>query len=212
MLCGQSNVNMLDKISIPVAGVYIITFKFGEAPDWYLKIFGEPHNGLDFAVPTGTPIQACDNGVVTFSDKIPDVNGCGLIISHSWGTSLYWHLSKLFAKSGAVVERKQMIGLSGMTGYATGPHLHFGIKPKDTDKPTIGGYIDPEPYLDETAPVVSPPAEVKKYHIVMWGESLYSIATKYYGNGLLWNRIFEANKDKIKNSNLIYPLQRLLIP
>jgi len=203
---------MENKIAVPVAGVYTITFRFGEAPEWYVKVFGVPHNGIDLAVPVGTPVLACDNGVVDFADDIPDANGCGLQIAHSWGTSLYWHLSRLIAKKGDVVSKGALIGLSGMTGYATGPHLHFAIRPKETNQPTINGYIDPEPYFEEKPPVVPPTEPVGRYHLVLPGETLWSIAQKEYGNGILWRKIFDANKDKIKNPNLIYPLQRLLIP
>ena len=42
--------------------------------------------------------------------------------------SLYYHLSALVAKQGEVVERGQIIGLSGMTGFATGPHLHWEVE------------------------------------------------------------------------------------
>ncbi len=50
------------------------------------------------------------------------------------------------------------------------------------------------------------------YYIVQSGDSLWSIAKKYYNNGALYTKIFNANKDKIKNPNLIYPGQRLVIP
>lgn len=203
---------MIDKIAIPVAGMFKITFRFGEAPDWYVKIFGEPHNGVDLAVPVGTPVLACDNGRVSYADTVPDQNGCGLILSHAWGISLYWHLSKVIAKLGDVVLKGDLIGLSGATGYATGPHLHFGVKPNKAIDPNIRGWIDPEPYFEEKLPVQSPPPPVKRYHIVGFGETLWGLAQKYYGNGLEWKRIYDANKDKIKNPNLIYPFQKLLIP
>lgn len=49
-------------------------------------------------------------------------------------------------------------------------------------------------------------------HIVVSGDTLWGIAKKYYGNGSLYSKIINANKDKIKNPNLIYPGQRLMIP
>ncbi|MCF6466340.1 LysM peptidoglycan-binding domain-containing protein [Clostridium sp. Cult2] len=50
------------------------------------------------------------------------------------------------------------------------------------------------------------------YHVVIKGDTLWAIAKKYYGNGSLYTKVFNANKDKIKNPNLIYPGQNLVIP
>jgi len=203
---------MLDKISIPVAGVYTVTFKFGEAPAWYTSIFGYPHNGVDFGVPRRTPVLAADSGTIGFADDIPDADGCGIIITHLWGISLYWHLEKVIAGLGTVCRKGDLIGLSGMTGYATGPHLHFGIKVSGISNPSMRDWVDPTPYFEGVAPVISPPAPVDRYYFTRFGDTLWAIAQKYYGNGLEWQRIYKANLDKIKNPNLIYPLQRLLIP
>lgn len=52
----------------------------------------------------------------------------------------------------------------------------------------------------------------KKYHTVKKGDCLWNIAKAYYGNGAQYTKIYEANKDKIKNPNLIYPNQVFLIP
>jgi nucleoid-associated protein YgaU len=59
-------------------------------------------------------------------------------------------------------------------------------------------------------PVSAPPAE--KVHVVAKGESLSKIAQKYYGKASLWTKIHEANKDQIKNPDLIKPGQKLRIP
>ena len=50
------------------------------------------------------------------------------------------------------------------------------------------------------------------YHVVKGGDTLWAIAKKYYGNGSQYTNIANANKDKIKNPNLIYPGQKLVIP
>jgi len=52
----------------------------------------------------------------------------------------------------------------------------------------------------------------KKYHTVKKGDCLWNIAKKYYGKGSDWKKIYNANKDLIKNPNLIYPNQKLVIP
>jgi nucleoid-associated protein YgaU len=121
-------------------------------------------------------------------------------------------LSKVIATVGTVLRKGDLIGLSGMTGYATGPHLHFGIKVTGKGAAGMQGWTDPEPYFTEAAPIVTAPAPVERTHLVGIGETLWSIATKYYGNGLEWQRIYKANLEKISNPNIIYPLQRLLIP
>lgn len=78
---------------------------------------------------------------------------------------------------------------------------------------------------DESTPTASPTAVAKKEepappvnpksngtHVVQPGDTLWAIAKKYYGNGNQYTKIYNANKDKIKNPNLIYPGQKLVIP
>src|SRR3990167_1208599 len=91
---------MIDKIQFPVAGRYTITFAFGMEPAWYTRQFGEPHNGIDIAVPEGTPIVACDAGKVYFVDDTNNVDGLGVILYHVWGRSMYWHTKDNIAKYG----------------------------------------------------------------------------------------------------------------
>jgi len=200
------------KIFWPVVGKFPISFRFGEAPEWYLKLFGYPHNGIDIACPVGTPVLATDFGEVVFADDIPDSDGKGLILKHEWGLSLYWHLNDLIAKLGWRPEKGALIAHSGATGYVTGPHLHFAIKVFGVDIPGMKGWCDPIKYLEETVPTPAPPSPVSRFHIVLPGQTLWGLAQKYYGNGLEWRRIWDVNREKIKNPNIIYPLQRLLIP
>ena len=203
---------MIYKIGFPVDKSYPITFWFREAPQWYLNAFGMPHNGLDFGCPVGVPVRATDEGVVNFADDVADVNGCGVQIRHSWGWSTYWHLKSVIAKWGTNVRRGDVIGLSGMTGFATGPHLHFAIKEIGAEMNGMGGYVDPEPHFGELAPVIVQPVPIGKTYWVQKGDSLYSIAQKFYGNGNLWVRIYEANKAKIANPRLILTNWVLQIP
>jgi murein DD-endopeptidase MepM/ murein hydrolase activator NlpD len=96
------------------------------------------HLGVDYAAPTGTPVWATAAGRVTY---VGPRGGAGnaIIIDHAGGmSSTYMHLSK-FAKglaSGQQVRQKQVIGYVGMTGLATGPHLHFSVRQN-------GAFIDP---------------------------------------------------------------------
>jgi len=200
------------KIVRPFSGSYPVTFKFGEDPDWYHKAFFEAHNGIDYGMPVGTPLLACDKGTLLFADHLPDLDGRGIILNHSWGQSYYWHTSEELAKYGTEIEKGDPIGYSGATGFATGPHLHFGIRVNNPDSLNIRGFIDPEPYFEDMVTTPQPPSPINKTHIVLPGDTLFGIAKKFYGNGSQWRRIWDANTDKIKNPNLIYPLQILKIP
>jgi LysM repeat protein len=62
------------------------------------------------------------------------------------------------------------------------------------------------------ASTVTPNSSSGKTYTVKRGDNLWNIARKYYGKGSLYTKIFQANKDKIKNANLIYPGQVLIIP
>jgi murein DD-endopeptidase MepM/ murein hydrolase activator NlpD len=87
-----------------------------------------PHLGIDYGAPTGTPVQTIGDGRVIFAAR---KGGSGNLveIQHSNGyTTYYMHLSKILVRDGEHVEQGQRIGLVGMTGLATGPHLDFRIQ------------------------------------------------------------------------------------
>jgi murein DD-endopeptidase MepM/ murein hydrolase activator NlpD len=86
------------------------------------------HKGVDYGAPTGTAIRAVGDGVVEFAGW---QNGYGNVvqIKHSAQRStVYAHMSHINVQRGAHVEQGQNIGAVGMTGWATGPHLHFEVK------------------------------------------------------------------------------------
>ena len=88
---------------------------------------GSPHYGVDMAAPTGTPIRAPADGVVSLSDD-HYLSGGLTLIDHGQGVSTaYLHQSARLVKAGDVVKRGQRIGLIGATGRATGPHLHWAM-------------------------------------------------------------------------------------
>lgn len=98
------------------------------------------HQGLDFAVPIGTPISALNAGTVLLARPLYFEGNC-VVLDHGQGLlTLYLHLSEFKVKEGDVVERGQVIGLSGGTGRATGPHLHIAVRWE-------GVYLDPATLL-----------------------------------------------------------------
>ena len=200
------------KIRKPFLGDYPITQKFGEALAWYVEKVGYPHNGIDFAMKEGTLILACDAGKVCYADNIPDTNGLVINVLHSWGLSQYWHLSKLSAIFGQEVKRGDTLGYSGSTGFATGPHLHFGIKVNGVDVPGMRGWANPADFFDESVVDPSPSPIVPRTYLVRPGDTLWRISENFYGNGIYWRKIFDANKSLIKDPNKIYPFWVLRIP
>jgi murein DD-endopeptidase MepM/ murein hydrolase activator NlpD len=91
------------------------------------------HYGTDFRAAVGTPVFAMASGVVEGTGDT-DVAckgasfGKWVLIEHNNGlSSLYAHLSVVGVKAGQHITDDEIIGLSGMTGYSTGPHLHFTV-------------------------------------------------------------------------------------
>jgi murein DD-endopeptidase MepM/ murein hydrolase activator NlpD len=107
------------------------------------------HAGVDYGVPRGTPVAACASGrVVLACFRI--VTGNSVIIEHLPGVySLYYHLDSIAVTEGAMVSAGAILGQSGSTGLATGPHLHWEIR-------VSGENTDPDafvarPVLDKDA-------------------------------------------------------------
>ncbi len=85
------------------------------------------HKGLDFAAPTGTPIRAPANGVVTLA-RSTFMTGNLVMLDHGYGFStLYAHMDTMAVKVGQHVQQGDTLGTIGTTGRSTGPHLHWGF-------------------------------------------------------------------------------------
>lgn len=95
-------------------------------------IFGQwrQHQGVDFAAPTGTPVRASGDGVISF---VGTQNGYGNVVEiKHWNnySTLYAHMSRFASgvKNGTKVSQGEVIGYVGTTGWATGPHLHYEFR------------------------------------------------------------------------------------
>ena len=100
------------------------------------------HEGLDFAAPRGTPIEAAASGIVV---EAKYVSGYGNLVEVDHGGGLvtrYAHASRLHVQQGDLVERGQLLAQVGSTGRSTGPHLHFEVRLADQP-------LDPRLFLDD---------------------------------------------------------------
>lgn len=118
----------------PITGG-IITSKFGIREDQN-PIVSNYHTGLDLAIDLGTTIVATHDGVITEAGTIGGYGNCIMIESGDLAT-LYGHCSEISVKKGDFVKQGEKIGEVGMTGNATGPHVHFEIRYQ-------GRYVNPE--------------------------------------------------------------------
>lgn len=85
------------------------------------------HNGIDIAIPQGTPITPVAPGVVIFSGHRPGYGNTVLVEHPNGMVSLYGHNSRLEVIQGQAVDRDTVVALSGNTGRSTGPHLHIEV-------------------------------------------------------------------------------------
>jgi murein DD-endopeptidase MepM/ murein hydrolase activator NlpD len=95
------------------------------------------HRGMDYKGQIGTPVRALNYGTVVLRDEL-FFGGNTVVIDHGMGIySIYMHLSEFHVAKDEKVSKGQIIGLVGMSGRATGPHLHLGVK-------LLGVNINPE--------------------------------------------------------------------
>ncbi|MFJ4948219.1 peptidoglycan DD-metalloendopeptidase family protein [Streptomyces sp. NPDC088760] len=125
--------------TLPVAGATIGTGYHVAGSMWSSGY----HTGVDFVVPTGTPLKAVAAGTVV-SAGWGGAYGNQVVLKLNDGHyAQYAHLSQLSVSAGQTVTAGQQVGLSGATGNVTGPHLHFEIR----TTPDYGSDLDPVAYL-----------------------------------------------------------------
>lgn len=103
------------------------------------------HQGVDLASPTGTPIYATADGIVSRANRF---SSYGLYVSIEHGGEMqtrFAHMSSLAVHSGEQVRKGDIIGYVGSTGRSTGPHLHYEVR-------IAGVAVDPRPYMIDSAP------------------------------------------------------------
>jgi len=113
------------KFLVPVQGR--VTSEFGHVRYVAGRFWGQ-HSGVDIAAPAGTPVRAANNGRIVLAEMLA-MRGGTIIIDH--GLHLFTelnHLSAIEVKVGEVVKKGDFIGKVGSTGFATGPHLHWGMR------------------------------------------------------------------------------------
>jgi murein DD-endopeptidase MepM/ murein hydrolase activator NlpD len=107
------------------------------------KPTGQQNDGINVAVPEGTPVKAAEDGVVAYAGS--ELKGYGnlVLVRHSNGyVTAYAHASELMVKRGDAIKRGQMIAKAGQTGNVGSPQLHFEIRKGSAP-------IDPMPFLDK---------------------------------------------------------------
>lgn len=99
-----------------------------------------PHSGIDYAAPIGTPIRMPTHGTIALTGDFY-FNGKTVMIDHGGGfISMMCHLSKILVKEGQNLQRGDTVGHIGATGRATGPHLHWSVS-------LAGSRVDPSSFM-----------------------------------------------------------------
>jgi len=191
------------RINYPVDENATISQYFGITP-WAstYKQFGLiGHNGIDWAVATGSPIYACMDGVVSEVKKESTGYGTHMKIRHQtspqpspegegvqYFLGIYGHLKEALVSAGETVKAGQMIARSNNTGFSTGPHLHFELRPLDAEGNKLypgngyDGAVDPYPMLVGTG---IDPDEVVIAKATVAANALNVRATPEYPDGRL---------------------------
>ena len=118
------------------------------------------HQGVDYAAPTGTPAQSVGDGVVAFAG-VQGGYGNMVIVNHGGNHStVYAHLSRIQVKKGQTVQKGQVVGAVGSTGWSTGPHLHFEFR-------VNGVHVDPQKIIQMAQSTPIGPAEKPRFNTLV---------------------------------------------
>jgi murein DD-endopeptidase MepM/ murein hydrolase activator NlpD len=132
----------------------------------------QAHRGVDYAAPTGTPAMTVGDGVVTFAGR---QGGYGNVVEVRHGnghSTLYAHLSRIHVRNGQSVQKGQVIGAVGSTGWSTGPHLHFEFR-------VNGVHVDPQKIIQQAqSGPISPTAKARFVALVGQAQSQLQAAAQ----------------------------------
>ncbi|MBX5464722.1 MAG: peptidoglycan DD-metalloendopeptidase family protein [Clostridia bacterium] len=118
---------------------FVVTSTFGSRYHPILKQW-RMHTGMDLAAPSGTPIHAAAPGVVFYAGWMSGYGNTVILVHGNGISTLYGHMSQILVQANQQVSAGQVIGLVGMTGLATGPHLHFEVRVNGTP-------VNPQDYV-----------------------------------------------------------------
>jgi murein DD-endopeptidase MepM/ murein hydrolase activator NlpD len=137
---------------IPV-GSFVLTSPFGDRISPFTNKV-DFHSGLDLAAREGTPVLATGSGRVVFAGRFPlsrNVRwwryGNVVVLSHDARyLTIYAHLEEIGVRRGQQLERGELLGTVGNTGWSTSPHLHYEVRvvPEDDEEPVP---VDPRIYI-----------------------------------------------------------------
>lgn len=200
---------------------FVIIQGFGVNGDYYrahgIDIIG--HNGLDLKSFHGQPIYAAHDGVALY--EIDNDQGHGVVLmtnekydyngNQVYFKTIYWHMcnpskepkfaSPLFNKGATPMKKGDLLGYANSTGFSTGDHLHFGVKPVQqvgenlftwgSFEPNNGyrGAIDPTPYFDSPEPIIE---ELQQKRVSLLRQALL-LAQQ------VLQRLLDKQKDSMRN-------------
>ena len=135
------------------ADQFVLTSPFGNRVSPFTRA-ADFHKGLDLSAPTGTPVFAAADGVVTFAGRYPISQsvawwrfGNVVTIKHADRfITIYAHCESVSVRSGATVKQGELIGRVGSTGWSTNSHLHYEVR-SDLEQPGTYTAVDPRIYI-----------------------------------------------------------------
>jgi len=115
------------RLAPPLLGKLVVTSPFGLRQH---PVIGQEleHHGVDLEAAAGTPVMAAARGVVVWRGNKLGYGNCIVIRHGTQLSTIYGHLTHIGVRTGQLIGAGEVIGLSGSTGFSTGPHLHFEVR------------------------------------------------------------------------------------